>query len=334
MRIFKSGRGLPVDLVLILVLTLLAIGAAVLPAVNRSPLRIVFGFVFVFYIPGYVLTAVLFPRSPVSIDYDAESLFGPVDRNFTGLERTCLSVGLSISVVALLALGIDASPLPLSLGPLLVSVGGFTVVGTLAAAYRRLQLPSEVRFRPQLRSKWRGITARVTDTRSDRIINALLALSILLASMSITYAATTPREDQKYTRFYLLSENDDDELVADNYTDATDGNGTERVVVGVENLEHERVDYSVVVISKPVENSSESDSSIPNREAIRYDVSLSHGEVGREEVELPPVSQGESRRLQFLLYRGEVPAEPNAGNAYRYTHLLVDEGPRDGTSDE
>jgi uncharacterized membrane protein len=321
MRPSTVVRSLPIDMKIISVFTLLATGAAIAPGVSDSPIRLVLGFVYVFFVPGYVLTAVLFPRTSEPVPDEFESLLGPIDRNFTGLERGCLSVGLSIPIVALLALLISASPFALSLVVLLVALGGFTLLGTAVATRRRLRLPEENRFELDLRSGWREAIAGAAEIRSDRIINVLLLLSVLLASASIAYAATTPRDNQEYTRFYLLSGNGGGELVADNYTAGP--NGTGDVVVGIENHEYERVNYSTVVLLRPVTTDGTSTTAEPGREVLRYDTTLSHNETGRTRVDVPPTDRDGDYRLEFLLYRGDVPGDPTAESAYRHTHLLL-----------
>lgn len=316
-----AARGLPNDIVLVLILTVSATVAAVAPVVSDSPLRFVLGLVYILFAPGYVLTAILFPRRSDPVSYENEGLLGPVDRNFTGLERGTLSVGLSIAIVALLGLILDASPFPLALTPLLLVLGGFTVLGAALATRRRLQQPVENRFVLDVRSWWRGVTARSAEIRSDRIINALLLLSVLLASASIAYAATTPREDEEYTRFYLLSESGEDELVADNYTTGTDGAG--EVIVGIENHEYERTNYTTVVTLQRLASDDTTATVNSSREILRYGTTLPHGGTERTRVTVPSVDRNGSYRLEFLLYRGEIPEDPTPENAYRHTHLLL-----------
>lgn len=332
----NTDRDLPTDLVAILILTLLSIGAATIPVVNSSPVRIVLGILFVFFIPGYVLTAVLFPRTSESIDTVSEGFLAPVDRTFTKLERVALSIGLSISVVALLALAVDISPWPLSLNPLLFVLGGFTIFGTVVATRRRWRLPPENRFRLEFRFGWGSIIGRMAGNRSDRILNMFLILSILLASTSLVYAATTPRDDEKYTRFYLLSENSNGELVADNYPNGQKANETGDIVVGIENSEHERLNYSVVVLLQPVNDGSASATISSERELDRFSTVLSHDEAEQRRIAVPSTDRNGTYRMVFLLYNGDVPDEPNTDNAYRYTHLIIDttgsdssEGPPD-----
>lgn len=330
MKVPTTDQDLPGDLVLVLIFTFLATGATVFPVINRSPLRFVLGLVYVFFVPGYVLVATLFPRTlkPVSTDY--EDFLGPVDRNFTGLERVALSVGLSISVVALLALIIDASPLSLSLTPLLSILGGFTIIGTAIATRRRLRLPPENRFRLNLRSRWQQLSTGAAEIRSDRIINIFLVLSILLASASIAYAATTPRENQTYTEFYLLSENSSGNLVANNYTAPDSTDRAREVIVGIKNHEYERVNYSTIIVLQQIKTDNSSDTIISSREVRRYDVTLSQGETERTRVDIPLIDRSGRYRLEFLLYKGGVPERPSPDKAYRYTHLLINETKRDG----
>jgi len=327
MDIPGTDHELTVDLVSVLVVTLLTIGAVVTPEINGSPVRIVLGIAFVFFVPGYVLTAVLFPRTSEPMDHVSERFLGPVDRNFTKLERVSLSIGLSVSVIILLALAVDISPWPLSIESLLPVVVAFTLLGTAVATRRRRRLPPENRFGLDLRSGWRSMVGSVTRARSDRIVNLFLILSILLAGASITYAATTPRDDEEYTRFYLLSENSDGELVASNYTSGDGADGIGEVVVGIENSEHRQLNYSVVVLLRSIDRPSDS-ATASERELVRFSTVLSHGETERAQVASPSPSPDGSYRMVFLLYIEDVPEEPGTDNAYRQTHLLI------GTTDD
>lgn len=314
---------LPADLALVVLVTLLTIGVSVMPVLSGSFLRIPLGVVVLLFVPGYVLTAALFPRASDTTAHDEDVYLGPVDRNFGVLERMAVSIGLSIAIVSLLALTIDATPWSLSLGSILVSVGGFVAVTTAAAARRRRRLPPEYRLQLVSRSQLSSARDALRVSRLKNPVNVLLAISIVLASGSAAYAATVPREEQQFTRFYLLSENEQGELTAADYPVDLASDERGHVVVGIENHEYERVNYSVVVLLQRVSRDGGSVTVVAEERLTSYSTVLNHGETDRQRVTFSLLDPDEEHRVSFLLYRGGIPEDPTPENSYRHLHLLV-----------
>lgn len=109
----------------------LAIAGIYMPVLNMSPFRIIFALPVVMFIPGYCLTAALFPGND---DLD-------------GIERIALSVGLSIAIVPMIGLALNYTVWGIRLDPVLISLVVFMVLMTNIAQYRRSLLPEEERFR-------------------------------------------------------------------------------------------------------------------------------------------------------------------------------------------
>jgi uncharacterized membrane protein len=106
----------------------LATVAVVLLVPALGPIRIVLGLPFILLLPGYVLVATLYPRKE---DLDS-------------VERTTLSIGLSIAIVPLIGLALNYSPWGIRLNPILAFVSLFIVMGAGAAMYRRQALAKAV----------------------------------------------------------------------------------------------------------------------------------------------------------------------------------------------
>jgi hypothetical protein len=120
-------RNLPLYLSLVASLaTLLVVYAfpAVLPFVA---LRWVLGSAFVLFIPGYVALEALFPKG----------------REFNGIERIALSVGLSLALVPLVGLLLNYTPWGIRLDPIMISLTVLTVGLALVALTRRFRLSVE-----------------------------------------------------------------------------------------------------------------------------------------------------------------------------------------------
>jgi uncharacterized membrane protein len=351
---------MPADLVATIGLTVVAILVAVLPGVRETPLRVVFGLPFVLFLPGYAFIALLFPEAgegPALEDEagveagstedqtittgeaavettDSESsgstgVLSPAlesDRGIDGIERVALSFGLSIAIVPLIGLGLNFTPWGIRLTPILVSVGGFTICCAIAAAYRRWELPPDERFRVPYRQWFDAARAELLEpeNRTDAILNVLLVASILLAVGSVGYAIAVPKQGESFTEFYLLTEDEEGDLVADGYPEELVRGEPAELVVGVGNQEHRSTDYTVVVQLQNVTIEDNETIVRERRELDRYRTRLDHNETWQHSHAVAPTLTGNRLRLQYLLYRGEPPADPTADTAYRDLHLWVD----------
>ena len=325
-------RRLPADLVAVIILTLLTLAVVFIPIVNETPLRVVFGLPFVLFLPGYAIIAALFPEAgepPTTNEADDTDGFAPSvdrDRGIDGIERVALSFGLSIAVVPLLGLVLNFTPWGIRLVPIAIAVSGTTILAAGIAAVRRWELPEEERFAVPYR-EW--IEAGRTelfepDSRTDAVLNVVLALSVLLAVSSVAYAVAVPPQGQQFSEFYLLTEDDDGELVADGYPEEFVVGEGQPVIVGIGNNEHETTDYEVVTQLQTV-NTEGNETVVEEREQIdSFAATLEHDETHHDERLIVPDRTGEDLRVQFLLYRDEVPEEPTVENAYRDTHLWID----------
>jgi uncharacterized membrane protein len=346
-------RRLPADLAAVAALVLLTVAVVFLPVVRETPLRVVFGLPFVLFIPGYAFVAALFPEAgePPPIDDGSEPDGGLQDRGIDGIERTALSFGLSIAIVPLIGLALNFTPFGIRLMPILVSISGFTVVATVVAARRRWELPTDDRFRVPYRGWLAAGKSELFDPQStaDAALNVLLVVSILLATTSVVYAVAVPQQGEQFTEFYVLTENESDELVAANYPEELVAGDPQSIHVGVGNNEYEEVEYTVVVQLQEVEV-EERRTATPGRTATdapanatatrvvvtdrteleRYSTTVPHNESDIRNRSLvvdgatATAFEGQDRRVKFLLYRGEVPAQPTADNAYRDLHLWVE----------
>ena len=151
-----------------------------------APLRLVLGFAFVLYIPGYCLQAALFPRAA---DLD-------------GIERTGLSLGLSIAWAPLLALLLDRLPWGLRLWPIVWGQTGFILIVTAMALWRRARLPGATACAPRL--SWRPLPWWRALAPPEQHIYTLLAAALLLAAISAAWRLLVPSPNQFMTEFYML----------------------------------------------------------------------------------------------------------------------------------
>ena len=120
----------PIDLALVIALTLACILFVLTPRLNETPVRVLLGLLLVLFLPGYSLIAALFPRGD---DLDS-------------IERIALSFGLSIAVVPLIGLGLNYTQYGIRLVPVLLGLSLFTVLLALIAYMRRAWISKAERF--------------------------------------------------------------------------------------------------------------------------------------------------------------------------------------------
>lgn len=328
-------RRLPADLAAVVVAVLLTILAVFLPGVSETPLRVIFGLPFVLFIPGYAFIAALFPEAGESPEVNEEGGDdgdvsdideAPTDRSgIDGIERVALSFGLSIAIVPLIGLVLNFTPWGIRLVPIMVSVSLFTLVSTAVAARRRWALDPEERFVVPWR-EWLQVARSELlepETKTDGALNVLLALSVILAVASVGYAVAVPKEGEAFTEFYILTENEDGELVADDYpTEFTQGEG-QSLVVGIGNHEQQPMNYTVVIELQEVQIQNNSTTVLEEEELRRFRTQVAHNETWHLQHNVTPTMTGERLRLTYLLYKGEPPASPTVENSYRELHLWV-----------
>ena len=352
-------RRLPADLAAVVVLTLLTLGSVFLPVINETPLRVIFGLGFVLFLPGYALIAALFPEkgqtateddeqtqteagtetgtepSPVPGTDAAEvddsqaatpSKHAHQQEGIDGIERVALSFGLSIAIVPLIGLVLNFTPWGIRLAPIALSVTVFTLVCVGVAARRRHELPAEERFQVPYRSWIAAGKAELfdPDSRGDAALNVALVVSVLLAVGSVGYAVAVPPQGEQFSEFYLLSESEDGELVADGYPDELTVGEQSELVVGIGNNEYERTSYTVIVQLQTVEQAGNTTMVREREEIDRFQATVEHNATHHEPHTLQPTQSGEDLRVKYLLYKGSAPENPTQENAYRDLHIWID----------
>ncbi|QLH76862.1 DUF1616 domain-containing protein [Halosimplex rubrum] len=327
----RQVRDLPGDLAAVFSFVALANLAVVLPVVRNSPVRVALGLPFVLFVPGYALIAALFPEaggSPAESageNGDIEEKSANDWSEIDGIERITLSFGLSIVVVPLVGLVLNFTPWGTRMVPVMLSVNGVTAVAAAAAARRRWALPKDERFTVPYRT-WVAAGRRELfepDSRADAALNVLLVASVLLAAGSVTYAVGVPKQGESFTEFYLLTEDEEGDLIADEYpTNVTVGESAP-VAVGVRNREHRSQNYTVVVEIQQIQHTNNETIVQGAREIERFGVALDHNETSQRSVRITPMTAGQRVRVAFMLYRGSPPADPGLDSAYRWTSLYV-----------
>lgn len=319
----ESVRRFPSDLFAVISLIVLTILAVSVPGLRETPIRILLGLPFLLFLPGYAFVAALFPEASELPGADNEAIDN--DHEIKLIERIALSFGMSIAIVPLLGVVLNFTSWGIRLTPVVLSVSAFTIGCTGIATLRRWELPPEKRFSVPYR-EWIAagqVEFFEPDDRTDAALNIVLALSLLFALGSVGFAVAVPQDSEQFTEFYLLTEDDDGELVADGYPEEFVQGEAKPLMVGIENNEHETVEYTIVVQLERVEGDEEESEVVERDELDRFSGTLEHQETWHRKYRIVPTIAGERLRLTFLLYTGDVPEEPTRENSYQDLHLWI-----------
>jgi len=318
-----SGEGVPLDMVGIG----LALGAIHLVFLfsAASPIRFLVAMPLLFLFPGYVLVGSLFPRTGTVRQNQrlggvrSLSNVRKLDR-VSLFERLALSFGLSVALIPFFAFLLELLPVDAFGGTILWALTVFVFLGALVASVRRLRLPTEDRFSLVAESGLGSLAG--TTSRAERIVNIALVVSIILAISMAGYALAVPQDGEQFTDLRIMTENDDGDLVLGDFPDEIDVADGEELIIGIDNHEHEPREYTVVVTAEQIVDDDGSIVVIDSTELDRFEVSLDDGERLVQPHTLNPGSAGEFR-VNYYLYEGNAPSEPDEDSAYRHVHLTL-----------
>ena len=252
----------------------------------------------VLFAPGYVLVAALFPRNT----------------DLGWIERIALSAGLSIAVTPLLGLLLNFTPFGIRFGPIIATLGTFSVLVGLAAYGRRLRLPVETRLSATLE-----IAKPAWDEYPlvDKALTVGLAASIVAAAGTLAYIIAVPRPGEAFTEFFILGPGGRAEDYPTRLNVSEDG----AVFIGVVNHEFAAAAYTVEIdlVGVVIDNSTGTNTT---REVNRtylswFNVTLPHEGNWTQPYTFRIDASG-VWKVEFLLYR-----DGDLATTYRNLHLFV-----------
>ena len=277
---------LPADILLAVLATILCIIFVMTPALNRTAVRVILGFLFILFLPGYSLIAALFPKK----------------RDLDGIERVALSFGLSIAVTPLIGLLLNYTPFGIRLTPILLSLSIFTISMNFIAYIRRWKLPEDNRFTVRFRHYFNSVSITFKqESGINKFLSMLLILSIIFAVSMTLYTIVTPKPGEKFTEFYILGPNGKASDYPTNLTVGEKGN----VLIGVTNHETAQTDYHMVI-------------QLNNKIIKDENITLSNNEKWENKFTFNDFQRGKNQKLDFILYK-----LPDDNNVYRSLHLWV-----------
>lgn len=285
-------RQFPLDLILVAGLVILINILVFVPALSENFLRTYLGIVMVLFLPGYALTAAIFPTK----------------KDLEGIERAVVSMGLSIAIVPIIGFILNYTDWGIREVPILIGLSVFSGFMCVVAYYRRSLLSGDEAYSTSFKTIFLDIKTDIlgdSQSKIDKVLAVFLVLLILLSVGSLAYMIGAPKEREHYTEFYLLGANG----TAGNYpTEFVKGeNGT--VVVGIVNHEYRPVDYTMEI---KLENKS---LPLPKNQK---QISLEHNESWESAVTFTPPFEGNNMKLEFLIFNETEKTVP-----YRDLHLWI-----------
>jgi uncharacterized membrane protein len=243
---------------------LLLIFALTLP--DGNILRIIFGLPFLLFLPGYALVSALWAKN-TELDM---------------LERTALSLGLSIALVALVGFGLNFTPLGITLNS--VVIGLFILILILVGLtwYRRLQLKPEERFQLKF-----GVVNDTMDAISsaNKLIVLMVVIAIIIGGGLLVYIALNPPQET-FTELFILDENG----ATEDYPSSLIVNESAQITIVVISHEEETIDYNIVVWLRPLNGTDEILSnyvfSLENEKKWQQDIIFNISISGKFKVEI------------------------------------------------
>lgn len=232
-------------------------------------LRVILGVFYLLFVPGYFLTATLFPRR----------------EDLDGLERVGLSLGMSVVIIPILALILNQLPYGLTFQSVVWASLGGSLLLLLLALIQRWRLPAEVvapsfgRLGP--RGWWRQLPR--SDRASYLVVIPILIFTIAAAAWAVTSSAEPPATSE----FYILGEED----LAQDYPRQGAVGQPQQVTIGINNLEGQDKAYWVAAYQDQELIGTAGPFSIKDSQKLSAPLSYT------------PVQAGENVRIEFLLYQ-------------------------------
>jgi uncharacterized membrane protein len=269
-----------------------------LPVVVRAALAIPL----LLFVPGYAVVAALYPR--------AHHKSGPGSIEPTSIERVALAIGLSLFLVPLVGVAVDAV-WSLTLVPILDGVAAVTIAAGTLALVRRRRLPADEQFTAT------APLGRALDSATERPkTQAFLLVAVLLSVVAVGASGVVATNDRAdVTEFYLTTEGPDGQQVM--ATNETIGNESVHQLV-VESTDP-ATNYTVVARTGVA-----LDRGVVERRTIgRTSLTLGTDGTGSTTYDLELQRTERPLELTYLLYEGTPPEEPSRENATRWLRLRI-----------
>ncbi|MFC6733666.1 DUF1616 domain-containing protein [Haladaptatus sp. DYSN1] len=315
----------------------LLVSISVVLYVNDSVMRALIGLPLVVFVPGYALLVALYPHRHVVTEHvDGWFVNGDVDapvpanthvteRGLSLGSRLALSFGLSLALLAPLAIVISLLGFTFSLETMLGSLAVFATLALLVGSVRRRSIAPEDRFSLPLDAWFSHVSSSIfdADTKFDTVLNLALTAAVIIAMSGFAYALFVPNYGEQYTEFSLGTQTAEGQFELAGYPTQFEQGVPQELVVAIGNQEGANARYTVVVELQRVETVDGALTVVEREELTRFAGSVADDQTLYQPHELTPTMTGEDLRLSYMLYKGDAPADPTAENAYRHLFIWV-----------
>lgn len=277
----------PLYLFILFFWILIILAFIIVPPLSDTPISDLMTVPLILFIPGYVLTAVLYPKRD----------------DLNAVERFALSFGFSIAAAPIFGLFFYFTS-GIELTSILITLCLSTEALIIIAAYRLGRLPDNERFSCPFHAIFVNIADEFSINRSkaDMISTGVLIFFMVLAAGMMYFVITTPGIGERFTEFYILGPGGK----ADNYTYDLKYNSPAKILVGVTNHEYISINYTIQV-------------------ALEKDIltdtwfKLNHNETWEQNITFIANKEGKNLKLELWLFK-----EDNFTAPYRDLYLWVD----------
>jgi uncharacterized membrane protein len=250
--------------------------------IPSSWVRVVLGIPFLLFCPGYILSAVLFVKSP----------------KMNNIEAIMLSCGMSIAIVALIGFGLNYTTWGIRLEPVLYSTITFVFIMSIAAWVLRIRILKTKTITRELKINfpgWEGSTF-------NKILSIILAIIILTTLGVLAYTLIGPQTGERFTEFYILGVNGK----AIDYPIGYSLDGTSpsppNFTVGIINHEQRETTYFIKIMLDEEMIDFKINDTITNQLGP---IILSQGEKRESQISFIPRHTGDNQKVELFLFKND-----------------------------
>lgn len=211
----------PVDIILCIIWSLILLLIVFIDI--TGPIRIIFGFTFVFFVPGYILLSALFPEKKS-------------EKGINNIERFLFSVGISIAIVSLIGFLLNYTPRGIRLEPVIILLSFFTFSIGSIALFRWSARTAEERY-----SIFPNFLFSKFKTRFEKPLDIIWVVLIIIPILLAIYTIGIPKVGEKFTEFYVLGPTG----IIDKYPQNLSLGENATVIIGILNHEYRTIKYHV-----------------------------------------------------------------------------------------
>ena len=266
---------------------------------------------FLLFAPGYSIIVALFSNQSGS----------PEEGQLIGIERIVYSIVISIALAVIVGVNLDFTQWQIRPVPIITALSVITLASSAIALYRRKGTSDN---HGSTSYSFQNTSTATNDSMNGtgfQLATIAAGIAVIIAFASVALVAAEPQRGETYTEMGLLVENDEGNLVADNYPEEMQLGNSSSMYFTVTNKEQKSMDYVVAIqLAKTAPNGDV----IEQSRIDTFRNTVQPGGQWQEEHSVTPKLTGQRLRLTYLLYRGNLPDQVGKETAYREIHIWID----------